>query len=159
MKKVKILSGTALGIQLTAFLLTILICVFQEPVKQLYTVESEVMEAKVFPAGTLMGEMITICLYLMLFIFAYKAGESAKKIKIAGIILFVMMCVWNLCTGLLPVIEAMVIARKGIYHAAGLSVISQAIGLAAGPLEFIAFGLFAMAVGAGLCAGNLPEKM
>ena len=158
MKTVKTLSGVALGIQLTAFVLTILICICQESVKLLFTAEKELQGVKVFPVGTVIGELVIIGLYLVLFIFACRAAESGKQVKTAGIVLFILMCVWNFSVSILARVETIVIAAKGYTYVASLSVVSSAISLVTGPLNFIAFGLFAMAIGAAVCVGKASKE-
>ena len=82
---------------------------------------------------------------------------GGNAVKTVGIVLL-CLCVWNLSVGLLARIEVIVVATKGYTYVASLSVVNSAISLVTGPLNFLAFGLFAMAVGAGLCVVKTSEK-
>ncbi len=150
LKTVKVLSGCALGVQLTALIITVLMCIYQEPVKKIFTVEEEIQGVKSFPVAYIVTYSLSLLLYLVLLAFAYRAEGKEKVLRTVGIVLFVITCVFHMGGNLLAQIESILIASKGMEQMASLSVLNSAISLATELLIFVAFGLFAMAVGVGL---------
>lgn len=153
-KTVKVLSGCALGIQLAALLFTILITVCQEQVKVLFVSTDELQGVTSVPVAYITLYLVSVLLYLMLLVFAHRAEEKRAFLRTAGIALFVIVCLSNLLFGLVSRIESILIANKGMDEMASLSVVNSAISLVTSPLTIVAFGLFSMAVGAGLAKGE-----
>lgn len=158
LKTVKILSGCALGIQLTALFITVLMCMCQEPVKKIFTVEEKIQGVRSFPVAYIVTYSSLALLYLVLLAFAYRAEGKEKGLPTVGIVLFVIACVFHMGGSLLSRIESILIASKGMEQMASLSVLNSAISLATGLLIFVAFGLFAMAVGAGLALREASKQ-
>jgi hypothetical protein len=153
-KTVKILSGCALGIQLAALLFTILIAVCQKQVKVLFVSPDEVQGVTSVPFVYIAMYLVSALLYLMLLVFAYRTEEKKGLLRTAGIVLFIAVCVFDLLFGFVSRLESILIANKGMAEVASLSVVNSAISMVTGPLVIVAFGLFSMAVGAGLALGT-----
>lgn len=157
-KTVKILSGCALGIQLAALLITILIVVGQEQVKAWLVSPEEVQGVTSIPFACIASYLCSVLLYLVLLVFAHRAEEKKGILRTMGIVLFIAVCLFDLGFDFISRIEHILIASKGMNEVASLSVLSSAISMVTSPLNVVAFGLFSMAVGAGLCLGKTAEN-
>lgn len=158
-KTVKILSGCALGIQLAALLVTILIVVGQEQVKAWFVSPEEVQGVTSIPFAGIASCLCSVLLYLILLVFAHRAEEKKGILRTTGIVLFITVCLFDLGFDFVSRIENILIASKGMSEMASLSVLSSAISMVTSPLNVVAFGLFSMAVGAGLCLEKTAENV
>lgn len=156
-KTVKVLSGCALGIQMAALIFTVLIFICQEQVKVIFSATAEIQGVTTFPFANMVIHSVPVLLYFILLVFAHRAEEKKQTLGTTGIVLFVMICLLNLGFSLLSRVEVIITATKGAIEVASLSVVNSAINMVTSPLTLVAFGLFSMAVGAGLRGREYAE--